>query len=130
MKRPFLAALVKYIFPSNHPGGATNPAFSQALFNFQRTKGGYMHILKIKQEEQIMTTLKQAQYHAKRAAIVEFSAHMSSKNGHGVASRRFDSAEHSARLAYDAKLQEHGYDPIVDREDFRFLNSGKLIVEE
>jgi hypothetical protein len=77
-----------------------------------------------------MITLKQAQYHAKRAAIVEFSAHMSSKNGHGVSWRRFDSAEYSARLAYDAKLREHGYDPIADREDFRFSNSGQLIVED
>lgn len=77
-----------------------------------------------------MTTLKQAQYHAKRAAVVEFSSQMSNKNGCGVSSRRFDSAEYSARLAYDAKLQEHGYDPIADRENFRFSNSGQLIVEE
>jgi hypothetical protein len=77
-----------------------------------------------------MPTLKQAQYHARRAAITEFSAHMSSKHGHGVASRIFDSAEYSARLAYDDKLLEHGYNPLINRVDFRFSNSGEFIIDE
>ncbi len=75
-------------------------------------------------------TLNQAQYHARRAAIKEFSAHMRSRHSHGVASRRFDSAEYSARLAYDAKLREYGYDPITNRQDFRFTNAGELIIDQ
>ena len=73
-------------------------------------------------------TQKQAQYQARRAAVAEFSARMSDNHAPGKASQRFDSAELSARLAYDSKLREHGFSPDRDRQDYRFSETGRLII--
>jgi len=72
-------------------------------------------------------TLKQAQYQARRVARVEFLDSM--QHGNASEAQRFDSADYSARLAYDAKLKEWGFDPISDRQDFWFSQAGELIVE-
>ena len=76
-----------------------------------------------------MKTLKQSQYQAKRAAICEFKKQMSNKNAPGRAAQRFDCAEYSARLAYDEKLRDDGFDPISSRVNFRFLQNGNFVVD-
>jgi hypothetical protein len=76
-----------------------------------------------------MKTLKQAQYQAKREAICEFKKQMSNKNASGHVAQRFDSAERSARLVYDGKLRDDGFDPISSRVNFRFLQNGNFVVD-